>query len=314
MNWPQLFAPLFLHEDWEQVVDAMPTFDGRGLVLAVPPVAQGATAPVEVASILRTLLDDEEADATREEEDPPAIPKDRSALISRGAASAQVPPEAASSASVAPSSAPEHLEATPRTKRLSGFKLGKTSVTHAAIDQLPLAAKKKKGDIVTPSGADSSAAAAPSSVGKGGDDAHASPARSSSRGLEERPGGVPAPAALQAPEVPVPDADAKVPKAQEPPVSQAIVTLPPPAPAPLVPGSSASSPVLDRALSELGQLRAAAASEEEKQAATQAAAARETALKDTAVAQDRCKALEAKLQGLRDELAKEARDRQAKEE
>ena len=50
MNWPQLFAPLFLHEDWEQVVDAMPTFDGRGLVLAVPPVAQGATAPVEVSS------------------------------------------------------------------------------------------------------------------------------------------------------------------------------------------------------------------------------------------------------------------------
>ena len=53
----------------------------------------------------------------------------------------------------------------------------------------------------------------------------------------------------------------------------------------------------------------AAASEEEKQAATQDAAARDAALKDATVAQDRCKALEAELQGLRDELAKEARDR-----
>ena len=146
----------------------------------------------------------------------------------------------------------------------------------------------------------------------------------------------------------MPDAAAEVPKAQQPPVSRVVVTLPPPPPAPLVPGPSASSDVLERALSGMVQLqedlqgtdshvvagrlelvsgrlhsdasvraalrRAATASEEEKQAATQAAAAREVALKDAAVAQDRCKALEAELQGLRDEHTKEARDRQVKEE
>lgn len=127
-----------------------------------------------------------------------------------------------------------------------------------------------------------------------------------------------------------------------------MVTLPPSPPAPLVLDSSASPAVLDRALTELGQLRedlqganshlvagrlelifgwvhsdsyvqaalsrAATTSEEEKQAATQAAAARDAALKDSTVTQDRCKALEAKLQGLRNELAKEACDRQAKVE
>ena len=108
-------------------------------------------------------------------------------------------------------------------------------------------------------------------------------------------------------------------------------------------GSSVSSDVLERALSGMVQLqedlqgadshlvagslklvsgwlhsnasirvvlrRAATASKEEKQAANQAAAAREAALKDAAVAQDHCKVLEAELQGLRDEHAKEARDR-----
>ena len=96
----------------------------------------GETSPRRRVSILRTLSDDDEADAKREEEDPPMIPKkDGSGLISRGAASAQAPPEAASSPSGAPSSAPGPLEAAPRTKRLSGFKLGKRSVAYAAIDQ-----------------------------------------------------------------------------------------------------------------------------------------------------------------------------------
>ena len=58
-----------------------------------------------------------------------------------------------------------------------------------------------------------------------------------------------------APEVPAPDVVAEVTKAQEPPVSRAVVTLPPSPPALLVSGPSASSPVLDRALSELGQLQ-----------------------------------------------------------
>lgn len=116
-------------------------------------------------------------------------------------------------------------------------------------------AKKRKEETVTLSGAESSAVAAPSSVGSGGDDSRTFPARSSSRGLEERPGGASAPTAPLAPEVPVLDAIAEVPKAQEPPVSQAVVMLPPPlSAAPLVPGLSASSDVLDRALSEIVQL------------------------------------------------------------
>ena len=96
----------------------------------------GETSPRRRASILRTLQDDDEADAMREEEDPPVTPKkDRSGLISRGATPAQAQPEAASSPSGAPSFTPGPLEAAPRTKRLSGFKLGKRSVAYAAIDQ-----------------------------------------------------------------------------------------------------------------------------------------------------------------------------------
>ena len=67
-------------------------------------------------------------------------------------------------------------------------------------------------------------------------------------------------------------------------------------------------PVLARIESVIERLKA------NKRAAIQAAAAHEAALKDATIAQDRCKALEAELQGLRDELAKEADDRQAKEE
>ena len=149
----------------------MPTFDGRGLVPEVPPEGQEATAPVELSSddsrgggeedeeeeeresestaegtgetspwrranILRTLLDDDEVVARREEEDPPVIPKkDRSGLISRGTISAQALPEATSSPSGAPSSVSGPLEAVPRTKRLTGFKLGKRSMAYTAIDQ-----------------------------------------------------------------------------------------------------------------------------------------------------------------------------------
>ena len=63
---------------------------------------------------------------------------------------------------------------------------------------------------MTPSGADSSAADASSSVGRGGDDVRTFPARSSSRGLEECPGGALAPMAPPAPEAPALDAVAEV--------------------------------------------------------------------------------------------------------
>ena len=56
------------------------------------------------------------------------------------------------------------------------------------------------------------------------------------------------------------------------------------------------------------------ASEEEKQVTSQAKAARDAALKEASSVQGRYKALEDELQGLREELAKEVRDRQAKEE
>ena len=53
---------------------------------------------------------------------------------------------------------------------------------HHQLARPPPAAKKRKGDAVTPSGADPSSASAPSSVGRGGDGVCTSPARSSSRG------------------------------------------------------------------------------------------------------------------------------------
>ena len=116
-------------------------------------------------------------------------------------------------------------------------------------------AKKLKGDTVAPLGAGSSVVVAPSSVGRGGSGARTSPARSSSRGQEERPGEVPAPVAPLTMEAPVLDAVDEVAKAQELPASQAVITLPSSPPAPLVPDSSASSAVLDRAAAELGRLR-----------------------------------------------------------
>ena len=54
-------------------------------------------------------------------------------------------------------------------------------------------------------------------------------------------------------------------------------------------------------------------SDKEKRAANQAKAARGAALGDASTSQGRCKTLEAELQGLRDELAKEVHSRQEKE-
>ena len=43
-------VPLFLRDDWELVVDAMPTFDRVGLVPAEDPEGQAATATVNLSS------------------------------------------------------------------------------------------------------------------------------------------------------------------------------------------------------------------------------------------------------------------------
>ena len=60
-----------------------------------------------------------------------------------------------------------------------------------------------------------------------------------------------------APEAPVSGSAAEVSKVQEPPVSQAMVTIPsPPPPAtPLIPGPSSSPDILERALSEMTGVR-----------------------------------------------------------
>ena len=66
---------------------------------------------------------------------------------------------------------------------------------------------------------------------------------------------VPAPAVPLPLEVSVPAAIAAADRAQEPLVSRAVIMLPPPPPAPLVPDSFASSAIFDRTFVELGQLR-----------------------------------------------------------
>ena len=112
--------------------------------------------------------------------------------------------------------------------------------------------KKRKGDAVPMPGTEPSAAAATPSVGKGNDSTRTSPARSPSRDQEERRHEESAPEVPLASEVPVPSSADEVPKAQEPLISQALVTTSPPSPAaPLALGSSASSAILERALSEM---------------------------------------------------------------
>ena len=87
--------------------------------------------------------------------------------------------------------------------------------------------------------------------------ARASLARSSSRDLGERPPEEAALVAPLAPEVPVSGSAARASRTQEPPASQAMVAMlptPPPA-ALLTPDPSASSNVLERALSAMTLLR-----------------------------------------------------------
>ena len=61
-------------------------------------------------------------------------------------------------------------------------------------------------------------------------------------------------------------------------------------------------------------VQAVTACDEEKQAILEAKAARDATFGEVADVPGRCKVLESELQGLRDQLAKEARDRQEKEE
>ena len=102
---PNVFTPLFRRKDGALVVASRPTFDGRGLVPPAPtgapaaltpvelssgesrgeeeeeeedsevtPEGMGETSPLSKADILRTLPDDDEADARPEKGEPPVIP------------------------------------------------------------------------------------------------------------------------------------------------------------------------------------------------------------------------------------------------
>nr|XP_020186152.1 brain acid soluble protein 1-like [Aegilops tauschii subsp. strangulata] len=188
---------------------------------------------------------------------PAEVPtRGRSALISRDDAPVLTLPGAASVLSAAPSSVPGARAPAPQAARLSGFKLRKRR-DYAAVDQPTPLAKKRKEEAVVLFETKSPAMAAPSSVEKGSDSARASPARSSSRDLGERPPKEAAPVAPLAPEVPTSGSVAGVPKAQELPASQDMVmTLPPPSPAALLTKDPSASPdVLEHGLSVLTLLR-----------------------------------------------------------
>nr|XP_040243767.1 nascent polypeptide-associated complex subunit alpha, muscle-specific form-like [Aegilops tauschii subsp. strangulata] len=361
-----------LHSPVRAPAPPRPTFDGRGLVPPVPtgapaapkpvelssdeshgeeegeeedsevtPEGTGETSPLSKADILRTLPNDAEADARQEKEKLPVIPtRGRSSLVSRDDTPALAPSGAASGPSIVMFSAPGACAPAPQASKLSGFKLTKRRAAafgeeeeggcsaHAwdrtiCSGHTPLRGERKRqlsyfSDPV----------------------ALAKPRGALSGGVTPE-----APLVL---EVSMSGLAVEVPEAQEPLISQALATTSPlPPAAPLLPGSSFSSAVLERALSEMTQLRedllgadprlvagclelasgwlqsdaavraalsqAAMVSEKEKRAAAQSTADREAALKDTEAAHDRCRALEDELKSLRDLHAEEARSRQAKE-
>nr|XP_040254228.1 nascent polypeptide-associated complex subunit alpha, muscle-specific form-like [Aegilops tauschii subsp. strangulata] len=197
---------------------------------------------------------------------PPAgVPtKSRSTLISRGGAPALTAASAAGGPTAAPSSAPEIHAPSSQAAKPSGFTLQKRPRDYAAVDQPTPVAKKKKEGAPTPSGTLQPIAAAPPPVRKGSDGAHASPARSSSRGPVDWPQEKATSTAKAAPEAPIPSSPADVPRVQEPPVSSSTATsaqattttLPPPLLImPLARDPSTSHDALEEAFSALTRLR-----------------------------------------------------------
>nr|XP_020201746.1 ubiquitin carboxyl-terminal hydrolase 42-like [Aegilops tauschii subsp. strangulata] len=273
----------------------------------------------------------------------------RSTLISRDATSVLAPPGATSGPPAARSSAPGACVPALRSGRLSGFKLSKRKVAYTTVDPpTPVTKMRKEGAVVPPETNPPAPSESPS-VEKGSIGAHVSPARSSSQGMGENPQES-APVTSRAPEAPASGSASEASRAQEPPVLQAVVTIPSPLPptVSLIPSPSASPDILERTLLEMTRLRddlqgadpllvagrlelvsvwlrsdvsvraalsqAVAASKKEKQAAARAAATREAALKDVETAKSRCQALEAELKALCNKCAEEARGRQAEEE
>nr|XP_020175120.1 vegetative cell wall protein gp1-like [Aegilops tauschii subsp. strangulata] len=217
----------------------------------------GETSHLCKADLLRTIPDDDGADGLQRGETPVIPMRGGSVLVSRDDAPALTSPGAASGPSAAPPSAPGARAPAPQAGRLSGFKLSKRRVDYTAVDQPTPAAKKRKEEAVVLLGTNPPTPAASSSVEKVSVGAHVSPAQSPSQGLGKDPREESAPVAPLAPESPVSGSAVEVSKAQEPPVSQAVVTIPSPPPpaAPLIPVPSASPDVLERALLEMAQLR-----------------------------------------------------------
>ena len=162
--------PLFLRDDWEQVVNSMPTFNGEGLVPAEAPEDLAALAMVDVSSgsssgsereeeveeeesdseatgeesresfprrrsqALRCMLDDDEAGARREGEDSPLVTRmGRSGMVPPGSVLVPRRSEDSSSPPDVPS-ASGPPEADPSC-RLSGFKFGRRLLGSASDDQ-----------------------------------------------------------------------------------------------------------------------------------------------------------------------------------
>ena len=81
-------VPLFLHDDWEKVVNAMPTFNGEGLVPAEAPEDLAALAMVNVSSDDSSGSEEEEEEEEEEldseatgEESGESFPRHRSRAL-----------------------------------------------------------------------------------------------------------------------------------------------------------------------------------------------------------------------------------------
>nr|XP_020184220.1 AF4/FMR2 family member 1-like [Aegilops tauschii subsp. strangulata] len=228
---PESFVPLYRRPDGAETAAAMPVFDGRGLVPPAPSDVPVKTTPVVVSS------------AEEEEQDLAATPE--------------------GSGETSPPRKADLLRALPDDADADDH-LVKEVPPPAGVTTRPTSSlKKKKEGATTSSGTQQPGTAAPPRAQKGGDGAHTSPARSSSRGPEEHLQERATPKALPAPEALVPSPPAEAPHAPELLASSSTAinlqvlatTLPPSSASPLVRNPSASPDVLEHALSALTLLR-----------------------------------------------------------
>nr|XP_020164754.1 ralBP1-associated Eps domain-containing protein 1-like [Aegilops tauschii subsp. strangulata] len=290
---------------------------------------EGETSPL-AADLLHSLPDDNEAGdhpvresqtpagvTTRSRGTPPKKPstgvptKSRSALVSRGGATALTSTGAAAGPATAASSTPGTRKSAPQDERPPGSALLKRPWDYAAMDQPTLVEKKKREGAATPSETQQPGMATPPPAQKGGNSPRASPARSSSRGPEDRPQEKSTSTAQPASEAPVLSSPAESLSAltqlqddlQGADHRLVVGRLE------LISGWLHSDASVGAALGQ-----AMAASEKDKRAVDQAAATREVALKDAEATKERCRAVEVELENLRKEQAVVARQLDVREE